>query len=236
VTAPQTVAIVLAGGEGSRVGADRPKQLLRVSGKTLLEHSVAAFEASPGVDEIVVMMTPDLVLDAEEIVARAGFEKVRMVAAGGATRRQTTYAALRLVPRSVRNVLVHDAARPLVSQQIVQRCLAALEEHQAVSVAVAPSDTVYRVSPEGDILHEVLRRSDIRLAQTPQAFRLELILAAHERADAEGHDMSTDDCGIVARYFPDVPIRVVEGDPRNLKVTVASDLLVAEVLESPTEL
>lgn len=235
MTVGRTAAVVLAGGDGARMGSDRPKQLLHLGGKTILERSIAAFEDIAGIDEILVMMTPDSVPVAAEIVRRAGFMKVTHVAPGGLSRRGTTLSALRLLGTDVRDVLVHDAARPLVPAAVIQRCLDALVVHEAVTPVVGSRDTVYSTATGGKKVVAVLHRDHLRLAQTPQGFRRELLQRAHELAEDDDHAESTDDCGIMRRYLPDVDVYLVDGDECNIKVTTPSDLTVAEVLHAQTK-
>jgi 2-C-methyl-D-erythritol 4-phosphate cytidylyltransferase len=130
-------------------------------------------------------------------------------------------------------VLFHDAARPFVDARIITGCVTALETAEAVAVAVPSSDTVVVV--EGDRVVEMPRRATLRRFQTPQGFRLGTIRAAYERALADpgfAADPPTDDCGVVHRYLPDVPIVVVPGSERNIKITHPVDLIVAEQITS----
>src|ERR1700759_1995377 len=138
------VAVVLGGGVGQRLGAGMPKQLLTLGGTTLIERCVAAFEAAPGVDEILVVMARGYTVEVAELLT--GYQKVTAVIAGGATRPESTRAALAQIAEWARGddcgVLLHDAARPLVDQKIIAGCVAALAEHDAAGVAVPASDTM----------------------------------------------------------------------------------------------
>ncbi len=223
------VAVVLGGGTGQRVGAALPKQLLRLGGRTLLEHCVAAFEQAPGVDEILVVMAADWVDQVREMVASGGFGKVRGVIAGGVARSDSTRAALAALsgPGDC-GVLLHDAARPLVDQRIIADCVAALGVHQAAGVAVPASDTM--VITDNGVMHSMPRRETLWRCQTPQCFRLPVIVRAHELAAADPSFVPTDDCGVVLRYLPGVQVHIVPGSERNLKITYPQDLAVAEAL------
>jgi 2-C-methyl-D-erythritol 4-phosphate cytidylyltransferase len=225
------VAVVLGGGTGQRIGAALPKQLLRLGGRTLLEHCVAAFEQAPGVDEIVVVMAGDYVEQARDLLA--GFGKLTGVIAGGAARADSTRVALAAVAAAGGDpadcgVLLHDAARPLVDQRIIADCVAALEVHEAAGVAVPASDTM--VITDNGVMHSMPRRETLWRCQTPQCFRLPVIARAHELAAADPGFAPTDDCGVVLRYLPGVPVHIVPGSERNLKVTYPQDLAVAETL------
>lgn len=225
--------MVLAGGTGVRMAAGtglaaEPKQLRTLAGTTILEHSVGAFARAPGIDAVFVLMVADFVARAQDIVDRAGFERVRPVRAGGPTRSGSTRIALDLLGDEFDTVLFHDAARPMVEPGTIAACLQALTEADAVSVAVEPSDTV--VVTDAGRITAVPPRDRLRQLQTPQGFRVTTIRRAHALAVADGDFSATDDCGIVLRYLPHVPIHLVDGSPRNLKITHPGDLVVAEAL------
>jgi len=229
----RTVAVVLAGGAGQRFGGETPKQLHVLAGRTLLEHSVAAFEQAPGVDEILVVMAAGFTGQTRDILDAGGYGKITDVIEGGQARPDSTRRAIAAVGATVSecNVLLHDAARPLLDQRIIADCLRALDADQAVGVAVPASDTIVEVS--NSVMRGMPRRETLQRCQTPQGFRLSVIAAAYELADADpgfAAFAATDDCGIVLRYLPGVPIRVVPGSERNIKITYPGDLDVAAVL------
>ncbi|MBG0828021.1 2-C-methyl-D-erythritol 4-phosphate cytidylyltransferase [Planomonospora sp. ID67723] len=231
----RAVGVVLAGGVGRRVGQDTPKQLIEIAGKTIIEHTIAVFDAAPEIDEVVVLMAPGFTGEVERLVARNGFTKVGRVLEGGASRTETTWRALEALDGQDCDVLLHDAARPLLEPRIITECVAALRVHPAVEVAIPSSDTVVVTTPgpHGEVVSEVPDRSRIWRAQTPQCFRLPVIREAYERAFADpgfGGRQATDDCGVVLRYLPDVPIHIVPGSERNMKVTHPVDVLIAETL------
>ncbi|WP_375476612.1 SDR family NAD(P)-dependent oxidoreductase [uncultured Jatrophihabitans sp.] len=226
----RTIAVVLAGGTGSRVGLDIPKQLLKVAGRTVIEHTVETLNECPEIDEIIVMMASDFVADAEAILlGKPGLQKVSRVLAGGVDRNDTTRAALAALGEDEVNVLFHDAVRPLLPAGVVRDCVAALETYEAVDVAIASADTIVRVDEHGCI-DDIPDRSRLRRGQTPQGFRLSTIRRAYEEALADPDFRATDDCGVVLRYLPDVPIYVVAGDEQNMKVTYPIDLFLVDKL------
>jgi 2-C-methyl-D-erythritol 4-phosphate cytidylyltransferase len=223
------VAVVLGGGVGQRLGAAVPKQLLRLAGRTLIEHCVAAFEQAPGVDEILVVMASGYVGQVEAMLA--GFRKVSAVIEGGVTRPDSTRVALAAIARAQpgeAGVLLHDAARPLVDGRIIADCVASLRVHDAAGVAVPASDTM--VITENGVMESMPRRETLLRCQTPQCFRLSVITRAHELAAADPDFAPTDDCGVVLRYLPQVKVHVVPGSERNIKITYPQDLAVAEAL------
>jgi 2-C-methyl-D-erythritol 4-phosphate cytidylyltransferase len=242
----RTLVVILAGGTGQRIGSAVPKQLIEVAGRPILSYAIEAFEtftqqpsgegrppAAPGIDEIIVVMAPGYVDVAEAIAVP--YSRVSAVIEGGASRTESTLRALTALvaePDDTR-VLFHDAARPFVGHDVIGRCLIALDSHEAVAVGMPVADTIVAVT--GDLVTAMPARSGLRRFQTPQGFRLGTIRKAYELAlaDATGpvHSGSaTDDCGIVHRYLPDVPIPVVEGSERNLKVTHPMDVSIAEHL------
>jgi 2-C-methyl-D-erythritol 4-phosphate cytidylyltransferase len=224
------VVALLAGGTGTRFGADLPKQLLTVAGRTLLEHALRAFHAHPGVDAITLVMAPGH-LEAAQTIVREGryHDKVTAIVEGGETRSDSTRAALATLPGHPSHVLVHDAARPLVTSRIITDCLSALRTYPAVNVAIASTDTLVAVDEAGMVVAFPPRES-LRRVQTPQGFRSEVLIEAYERAANDPDFSATDDCSVVARYLPDRPIAVVEGDERNLKVTTPVDLEIVAAL------
>jgi 2-C-methyl-D-erythritol 4-phosphate cytidylyltransferase len=225
------VAVVLGGGVGQRLGAGLPKQLLTLGGTTLIERCVAAFEAAPGVDEILVVMARGYTGQVEALLG-SRYRKVTAVIEGGPTRPESTRVALSAIAARAGGgdcgVLLHDAARPLVDRRIIADCVAALREHDAAGVAVATSDTIV-IAVDG-VMHSVPPRETLFRCQTPQCFRLSVITRAHELAAADPGFAPTDDCGVVLRYLPEMKVHIVPGSERNIKVTYPHDLAVAEAL------
>ena len=227
----QTVAVVLAGGSGERFGTSLPKQLLPLAGRPVIEHSVAAFEQAPGVDAILVVMAASCASQATDMLAGNGYRKLTKIIPGGRTRVESTWRAIEELGSAECDVLFHDAARPLVDQQVIAGCVAALAGHRAVGVAVPSSDTIAVVS--GGVVAGMPRRDSLMRCQTPQGFRLSVIRKAHQLAAADprfGDLPATDDCGIVLRYLPDVEVHIAAGSERNIKITYPRDLAVAEAL------
>jgi 2-C-methyl-D-erythritol 4-phosphate cytidylyltransferase len=224
----RTVGVVLAGGVGTRVGLGTPKQLLRIAGKPIIEHTLAAFEATAEIDEIIVLMTPGYVKDIEAIISARGFRKITAVLEGGETRNDTTKLALDSLGTDECNVLFHDAVRPLITNRIVRECVNALRHCDAVDVAIPSADTIIVVN--GDVITEIPDRSRLRRGQTPQGFKLSVIRKAYELAWQDPDFAATDDCSVVLKYLPEVAIHVVEGSEHNMKVTAPVDLFIADKL------
>ena len=247
------IAVILAGGIGARVGGNTPKQLLPLEdGHSVLEHAVNAFEQSPHIHEVCIVMHPDYIIHAEQMLLANAWQKVRHIIPGGKERWESSVNAIRQIrgerleaignenncqlPTSnsanIVNLLLHDAARPFVSQEIITNVCQALEEHEAVVVAIPSTDTVYEMV-DGNVAR-IPNRSTIMRAQTPQAFRLELIAEAYTKAlgvndlsaaaCAEAHLPATDDCGVVFSHMPHVPIHIVLGEEQNRKITFKEDI------------
>lgn len=223
-----TVGVILAGGSGTRLGQGVPKQLLRVAGKPIIQHTLEVFERSPSIDDVLVLMAPNYVAEVERLVAVAGLRKVSKVLEGGATRSETTKIALAAVPDDCL-VLLHDAVRPLLSARIITDCVTALRRYDAVDVAIPSADTIIVVDGNNRIA-EVPDRSRMRRGQTPQAFRASTLRQAYALAQLDETFTATDDCGVVARYLPHVDIYVVEGEEANMKVTHPIDLYLVDKL------
>ncbi len=225
----RTVAVVLAGGAGLRLGGTLPKQLQLLAGKTLLEHSVAAFEAAPGIDEIIVVLPADFVPAWAELLG-GRYRKLSKVIPGGTDRAGSTRRAIDQLSSGDNadcNVLFHDAARPLVGQEIIADCVAALGDCEAVGVVAPTADTIVHLAD--GIMTSIPPRESVGRCQTPQGFRLSVIRRAHELAAADPDALqATDDCGVVLRYLPGVAVRTIAGSERNLKITYPADLRTAE--------
>ena len=226
---PRNVAIILAGGVGSRVGLEIPKQLIKIAGRTILEHTLATLNGHDAVDEIIVMMAPGH-LDAVHAIVRAGgYDKVTSVLEGAETRNGTTLRALDAISDPDTKVLFHDAVRPLVNARIISECFEALDDHDAVDVAIPSADTIIEVDDD-NLIREIPARSHLRRGQTPQAFRASTIKQAYANAANDENFTATDDCTVVLRYLPETPIWVVRGDERNMKVTEPIDVYIADKL------
>jgi 2-C-methyl-D-erythritol 4-phosphate cytidylyltransferase len=214
-------AVLAAAGRGERLGSDRPKAFARLGGRPLLAESLERLESSDWIDAIVIAAPPDWeepsILVAEEIAAT----KVSSAVTGGASRSESVRLALADVPEEAAVVLVHDAARPLVPEAVIERVLAPLSEGwDGVVPALPLADTVKRV--EGDRVVETLPRDDLVAVQTPQAFLADVL-----RRAVAGDVASATDCSSLVEAGGG-RVKVVEGDPRLLKITDADDLALVE--------
>ena len=224
----RNIAIILAGGSGKRFGADMPKQFLLIAGKRIIEHSIEAFERNTHIDEICVVSNPDFLEETQKIVAQAHYQKVRHVIAGGQERSDSTINALRLYKAETANLIFHDAVRPLVSQRIIDDVCRALKTQRAVNVTIPSADTL--IVRQGDYVKQVPDRRWIERVQTPQGFHVGTIVKAYAEALKDPAFKATDDCGVVTKYLPDVPVFLVAGEERNQRLTYREDLPVLENL------
>ncbi len=223
----KNIAIILAGGSGSRFGADMPKQFLKVAGKMIIEHTIDAFERHPLIDEIAIVSRADYMDEMKEMVKKDGYKKVSHVLQGGKERYHSSLAAIEAFTNDADNLLIHDGVRPLVSERIITDCVNALANYEAVDVAVPTTDTIIELNEDGSIARIPQRRL-LRNAQTPQCFRRRVIAEAFRLALQDPDFFPTDDCSIVLKYMPEVAIKVVDGEPTNIKVTYKSDLETVE--------
>ena len=215
-------AIIAAGGRGLRLGGAIPKQLISVGGQPVLERSVAVFLAHPEINEIVVALPADIAADPPSYLT--GTAKILRVVAGGARRQDSVFNAFQNVSALTDVVLVHDAARPFASAGLISRTIAAAAESGAAVAAVQARDTVKRSTGGPRFVAETLPRETIFLAQTPQGFRREILRAA--LALGENGVDATDEAALAERAG--YPVRIIEGEATNIKLTTQEDLSVAE--------
>ena len=225
---PIASAIIAAGGRGVRLGADQPKQFLEIGGRTILERSIEAFARHPAIGEVVVALPPDRI---EAVAARTrelGWSQV-IVVEGGARRQDSVANAFARVRPAVPVVVIHDAARPFVTGALIDRAIETAARHGAAIAALPVRDTVKQAggdrTGETRLIAATLAREDIFLAQTPQAFRREVLARALELGRAAGID-ATDEAMLAEQAG--FPVHLVPGDPDNMKITTPEDLEAAK--------
>jgi 2-C-methyl-D-erythritol 4-phosphate cytidylyltransferase/2-C-methyl-D-erythritol 2,4-cyclodiphosphate synthase len=216
-------AIIAAGGRGQRFGGSNPKQFVKVRGRAILDRSVSVFLQHPGVDEIIVALPPDM-LAAPPPYLRNALKPMQLVE-GGARRQDSVMNALRRVNSDSDVVVVHDGARPFASPDLVARTIAAARETGAALAAVTARDTVKRsVTGESMLVEATLPRDSIFLAQTPQAFRRDVLRDILRL----GSEEVTDEAAWAERAGH--AVRIVDGEPFNIKITAQEDLMIAEAI------
>lgn len=227
-----TAALIVAAGRGTRAGGDLPKQYARLAHNTVLGWTLESFGDLEDVSAMQVVIHPD----DSQIYSRAiPAEAAKMLPPvhGGATRQLSVLNGLEaLADRGIDKVLIHDAARPFVSPQIIRNVIRALDTHPGALAALPLADTLKRATPDG-LVAETIPRAGLWRAQTPQGFRFDAILAAHRKAAAAGRDDFTDDAAIAE--WAGLPVALVEDAPTNFKITTPVDLRMAEklILTSP---
>ena len=217
------IAVILAGGTGARIGGELPKQFFLVNHKTIMEYTIEAFEHHPEIDSIYIVCKQEYIDFVKNIVTTNQYSKIAGVIPGGRERYESSIAAIHAIKDCHSNILLHDCARPLVSKRIIHDCIEALKHHEAVSVAVRTTDTIYMSNEKNEIVM-IPERSVLRNAQTPQCFRYPIIKKAYESAKSDLQFKPTDDCSVVMKYLPQTPIFIVEGETTNIKITYKEDI------------
>ena len=252
----QNFVAILAAGKGSRMGLSQPKQFEMLNGKTILEHSIDTFEKHPLINGIFVVVHKDFVDSTRRLLHVRNRPKIIEIIAGGEERMNSSYNAILALENHVGanprvrptigtdvgmhvethncaslpmdcNLLIHDAARPFVSEDIITRTINALSKHSAVSVAIPATDTVYLCDDKREIQSSP-KRDCVYYAQTPQAARLSVFKQAFASMNVgAGHapPVATDDANVILNYLPNEKIHIVLGDPSNRKITFQTDLI-----------
>nr|WP_090243666.1 2-C-methyl-D-erythritol 4-phosphate cytidylyltransferase [Eubacterium barkeri] len=219
-----TSVVIPAAGQGSRMNAPINKQYLTLRGKPILSYTLEVFEKCPLIDEIILVINKDeFKICKHQVLGPGKFKKVR-ITQGGATRQQSVYEGLKAVSPACDIVMIHDGARPLISEEILVRCIYETIQSQATIVAVPAKNTIKVVKKAG-IVEYTPNRDFLYEVQTPQTFSYPLIMDAHERA-IEDEVEGTDDASLVERLC--VPVKIVRGHYNNIKITTPEDLIIAE--------
>jgi 2-C-methyl-D-erythritol 4-phosphate cytidylyltransferase len=223
----RAVALVPAAGRGLRVGGPVPKQFLALGGEPILVHALWALEAADSISSIIIAVPEaDREYCHKEIVTRHGFKKVTNIVAGGERRQDSVRYALFAAKTSEDLVLVHDAVRPFLTQELIRLVIEEAAEHGEALIAVPMRDTVKQIGRDGVVVRTV-DRHDLWLAQTPQAFKLSLLKEAHQKAEDDGF-YATDDAQLVERLKG--RITIIEGSAENIKITRPEDLIIGEAI------
>ena len=225
----KNIAVLLAGGVGSRFGLDIPKQFGKLAGKTIIEHTIETFQKNELIDEICIVAHPDWIWKIEEIIADNSFSKVHKVLVGGKERKDSSLSAIYAYESEGEvNLLFHDAVRPFVDHRIIENCVEKLKYYNALDVAIPAVDTIIEV--ENRLIKNIPERSAMMQGQTPQCFKLSTIKKAYELTENDPDFKPTDDCGVVKKYLPEEEIFVVDGSLKNIKITHAQDIFMADKL------
>ncbi len=218
-----TKVIIAAGGLGTRLKTVQPKPLVMLNGKPILAYSVEVFDKSPLIDAIIIVTHEYHVMDVEDVVRHYNFKKVQRVIIGGETRSASVYKGLEEAGEKADILVIHDGARPLIRPRTAQKAIEECKSHGAAVVGVRVKPTIKKVDPLNLFVRETLNRAELWEIQTPQVFKREILWKAYAR---KGTEEMTDDAGLVERLG--VPVKVVEGDYDNIKITTDEDLVLAE--------
>ncbi len=215
-------AVIVAAGSASRMGGI-DKVMAPLGGKPMVARTVAAFQSCDAIGEIVIVTRPDLIRPISALCA--GMDKVRAVVAGGSSRQESVGLGLNALSKDVELAAIHDGARPLITEAVIDRTVRAANSYGAAAPAVPVKDTIKVV--KGGLVEKTPERATLQGVQTPQVFDFDLLRGALKKAQEEKAAL-TDDCSAVERLG--MQVKIVEGDERNLKVTTPMDLKIAEML------
>lgn len=224
----KTQMIILAGGSGERFGANVPKQFVKVSGKTIIEHTLNRIDNNEKINSVIIVINPDFYDYMNQLIIKNNFLKVKKVIKGGKTRQESSYAGLMACDSNTENVLFHDAIRPFVSDKIINDTIEALEKYEAVDVAIPSADTLVKVDDD-NIITDIPKRKYLMRGQTPQGFRIDIIKKAYDLYLKKPIEDITDDCGLIVKYNLG-KVFVVTGEEKNIKITYKEDAYLADKL------
>ena len=223
---PDVGVVIAAGGTGRRMGGKLPKQFLPLGGSSVLERTLAVFNAHPAVGEIVVVVPRSYLEKTAWMIHRGNLSKAKHVVAGGKDRQESVWNGLNSFGQAPRVVLIHDAVRPLVRTGVIDAVISQTRRHGAAAAGVKVKDTIKWEGRKG-FFTKTLDRGRLWSIQTPQGFSYTLVHTAHKGARVSGYS-GTDDAALVERLGRKV--RIVEGDYDNIKITTAEDLAFAEMV------
>ena len=220
------IAIIAAAGAGTRMASDRPKQFLLLAGTPVIIHTLKAFEQCESINEVIVVLPAEESAGFLSMAGKFGLRKVARVVPGGATRAESVKRGLMSIRSATAEIVaVHDGVRPFVTVDEISQTVAAAQTDGAAILVAPVTDTIKHVGDQAVL--KTLDRTGLRRALTPQCFRYELLREAYQRADVNNPSL-TDESALVEQLGHRVT--VVEGSARNIKITTAEDLVIAEVL------
>ncbi|MCR4337002.1 MAG: 2-C-methyl-D-erythritol 4-phosphate cytidylyltransferase [Candidatus Omnitrophica bacterium] len=220
-----TQAVIVAAGGGKRLQSNIPKPLISLHGKPLIVFSLECFDQSPLIKSIIVVTQPIFMEEMKTLVQKYGIQKEVRFVVGGETRKDSVYNGLEALDPATEYVVVHDAARPFLSREILEEALRLCYAGQSVVVAVPVKPTIKRVKGASLEIVETLDRSELWEAQTPQIFKKDVLIKAHRQAAA---GVATDDAALVEKLG--LPVRIFPGEYRNIKITTPEDVKIGEGL------
>ncbi|MBA2621941.1 MAG: 2-C-methyl-D-erythritol 4-phosphate cytidylyltransferase [Acidobacteria bacterium] len=218
-------AIIVAAGDGTRFGGDKPKQFLEIAGKPIVIYALECFEFCPQIDQIILVLPATEIENFRQIAARFDLKKLVKMVAGGRTRAASVWNGLSAIDAESADIIaVHDGARPLVTSAEIRQTIQKARQTGAACLVAGVTDTIKEIS--GDKIARTVERARLRRALTPQCFRYEILKRAFETNDFK--DSATDESFLVEQIG--VAVSIVEGGAQNIKITHAEDLILAESL------
>jgi len=220
-------ALILAGGVGTRIGHNKPKQFIKIGNEPILIFSIMAFESSPLISKILIVMEKNWIRYTLDILRQYKFKKILDIIKGGEKRQDSSYIGLSYLREYLNDndiLLIHDASRPFISQDMIKKTIKATEEFGAAVPALPIKSTVLKIN-EDNFVGEIPNREHLFLAQTPQTFRFSSIYECHRHAN-KLHLFFTDDVSLLINFG--YKVKIVPGDERNIKITTGFDLNIAE--------
>lgn len=224
----KTVAVIVSAGKGKRISSRIPKQYIKIDGRPLLYYTLSVFDAFSGIDGIVLVTAHDRLDYCRRLVKQYNFKKVSRVVPGGATRAHSVYNGLNAVPPETRIVIIHDAVRPLVTQELIHKAINGSRRYGAVSTVVSPKSTIKEIARNW--IGKTIPRNRLSEIQTPQAFKYSLLKDAYKKYRGSRKE-ATDTSFIVERAG--YKVKVVDGDYRNIKITTKNDLEFVRFILQP---
>lgn len=218
-------AIIVAAGEGKRFGGEVPKQFLEILGKPLIVHTIERFEDCPEIDEIILVLSAAQTRNFSDITEKYDLKKLKKIIAGGATRAESVWNGLMSVNAETAEIIaVHDGARPLVTCTEITAAVEKARETGAACLVAPVTETIKEIS--GDKILRTIERGNLRRALTPQCFDYEILRRAFEKSAVSS--AATDESFLVEKSG--VPVSIVEGSAKNIKITHPEDFAIAEIL------
>ncbi|KRU25378.1 2-C-methyl-D-erythritol 4-phosphate cytidylyltransferase [Clostridium sporogenes] len=221
------VAIILAGGSGTRMGSiDTPKQFIDIYGKPLIVHTIESFDINSNIDYILIACKEEWIEDLTIWTRKYELNKVKWIISGGNTRQESVFNGIKKLKNACNEddiVVIHDAARPLISQRIINENIKCAQKYGAVDTVIPTADTIIK-SLDNTTISIVPVRKELYLGQTPQSFKYSIIDKAHDKGSLNNKSDATDDCQLVLKQG--TKVHLVQGDKLNFKITTFEDLTI----------
>ena len=220
-------AVILASGSGSRINKETPKQFQELSGSPVIIHTLKPFEENNNIDESIIVTLSNYIDKTWEFVNHYHLTKVKKIIRGGKTRQESSKKGIDACGDDTKFVLIHDAARPFITTDLLKKLIKALKKNDAVVPVIPSTDTIVETDRKG-FISKIPNRSMLWRVQTPQAFKYELIKEAHRKALEQGVKNSTDDSSLLLRIGQ--PVYTIKGNEKNIKITFPDDFKIADAI------